>query len=95
VIAAGQQALGAQVQAVLSGVPARELMSTPVVSIPAQTSAARAAADFFVPYRYSSFPVVDHQGRAVGLVSLAQIEALTPSSASSGGSASWPTAARR
>ena len=47
VTAAGAQAMGAQVQAALSGVHARELMSTPAVSIPAEASAERAAQDFF------------------------------------------------
>jgi Zn-dependent protease/predicted transcriptional regulator len=77
VMAAGAQAVGAQVQAALSGVHARELMSTPVVSIPERTSVAGAAADYFQPYRYTSFPVVDEQSRAIGLVSVAQIEART------------------
>jgi Zn-dependent protease/predicted transcriptional regulator len=77
VMAAGAQAVGAQVQAALSGVHASELMSAPVVSIPERTPAAQAGADWFLPYRYTSFPVVDEQGRAVGLVSVKQIEALT------------------
>lgn len=77
VMAAGQQAMGAQVQAALSGVHARELMSAPVVSIPERTSATQALTDWFVPYRYTSFPVVDDDGRAIGLVSLPQIERLT------------------
>jgi Zn-dependent protease/predicted transcriptional regulator len=77
VMAAGAQAAGAQVQAAFSGVHARELMSTPVVSIPERTSAAQASADYFLPYRYTSFPVVDEQGRATGLVSVTQIEKLT------------------
>jgi Zn-dependent protease/predicted transcriptional regulator len=76
VIAARQQASGAQVQAALSGVHASELMSAPVVSIPERTSAAHAGTDYFQPYRYASFPVVDEQGRAVGLVSVKQIETL-------------------
>jgi Zn-dependent protease/CBS domain-containing protein len=78
VVAAGAQAAGAQVRAVFSGVPARELMSAPVVSIPEQVSAARAGVDFFLARRYTAFPVVDERGRALGLVSLVQIEALTP-----------------
>lgn len=77
VMAAGAQAAGSQVQAVFSGVHAGELMSTPVVSIPERTSAAQAGASWFVPYRYTAFPVVDELGRAIGLVSLAQIEALS------------------
>jgi Zn-dependent protease/predicted transcriptional regulator len=76
-MAAGSQAVGAQVQAALSGVHASELMSTPVVSIPERTSALQAGTEYFVPYRYTSFPVVDERGRAIGLVSVAQIDALT------------------
>jgi len=76
VMAAGQQAMGAQAQAALSGVHASELMSTPVVSIPERTSATQASADWFVPYRYTSFPVVDEQGRAIGLASVTQMQAL-------------------
>jgi predicted transcriptional regulator len=57
-------------------VHARELMSAPVVSIPERTSTAQAGADYFLPYRYTSFPVVDEQGRAIGLVSVTQIETL-------------------
>ncbi len=78
VSAAGAEVRGAEVRAVLSGVRVRELMSAPVVSIPAEVSVARAGTDFFLPHRYSSFPVVDDRGRALGLVSLAQIEALAP-----------------
>jgi len=76
VMAAGAQAMGAQVQAALSGIHASELMSTPVVSIPERTSAAQASAEWFVPYRYTSFPVVDEQGRAIGLASVTQMQAL-------------------
>ena len=77
-MAAGQQAAGAQVQAALSGVHASDLMSSPVVSIPERTSVAQAVSDYFLPYRYTSFPVVDGQGRMRGLVSVKQIELLTP-----------------
>jgi Zn-dependent protease len=80
VMAAGAQAVGAQVQAALSGVHASELMSAPVVSIPQRTSTAQAGTDYFLPYRYTSFPVVDEQGQAIGLVNVAQIEALAPQS---------------
>jgi Zn-dependent protease/predicted transcriptional regulator len=76
-MAAGQQAAGAQVQAALSGVHASDLMSTPVVSIPERTSTAQAVSDYFLPYRYTSFPVIDVQGRVRGLVSVKQIESLT------------------
>jgi len=77
VMAAGAQAVGAQVQAALSGVHASELMSTPVVSIPERTPAAEAGMEYFLPYRYTSFPVVDEHDRAIGLVSVEQVERLT------------------
>ncbi len=76
VIAAGQQAMGAEVQAALSGVHAADLMSSPVVSIPERTSVAEAGTDYFLPHRYTSFPVVDERGLAIGLVSVTQLEAL-------------------
>ena len=77
VTASGQQAQGAQVQAAFADIKASELMSSPVVSIPASATAEQAAADYFLPYRYTSFPVIDAQGRVLGLVDLTQIEALT------------------
>ncbi len=76
VTAAGAEATGVRVRAVLSGVLVRDLMSAPVLSIPADVSVARAATDFFLTSRYTSFPVVDERGRALGLVSLSQIQGL-------------------
>jgi Zn-dependent protease/CBS domain-containing protein len=77
VMAAGSQAVGAQIQVALSGVHASELMSAPVVSIPERTSALQATTDYFVPYRYTSFPVVDDRGRATGLLSIGLVDRLT------------------
>jgi len=77
VTAAGAQAMSAQVQAALSGVLVRELMSSPVISIPAEMSVEQAGRDFFLAHRYSSFPVIDQRGRALGLLTLGQIEALS------------------
>jgi Zn-dependent protease/predicted transcriptional regulator len=76
VMAASAQATSAQVHAALSGVRASELMSAPAVSIPAHIPVGHAARVYFRPYRYTTFPVVDELGRAVGLVSIAQVEAL-------------------
>ncbi len=74
VMAAGQQAAGAELQAALSGVRARELMSSPVVSIPGDTPLAETARDYFMAYRYASFPVVDELGRALGLLTLTRMQ---------------------
>jgi len=76
--AAGAQAMSAQVRAVFSGVDARRLMSTPLVTIPAEISVEQAGSDYFVPYRYTAFPAVDIQGRLVGLVTVAQVQAIPP-----------------
>jgi Zn-dependent protease len=76
VTAASAEAMGAQVQAALSGVLVRDLMSAPVVSIPADIPIARAVDDFFMVHRYKSFPVVDQTGRALGLLSAARVQAL-------------------
>ncbi|MGP0103146.1 MAG: site-2 protease family protein [Solirubrobacteraceae bacterium] len=78
VSAAGAEVRGAEVRAVLSGVRVRELMSAPVDSIPAEVSVARAGTSFSLQHRYSSVPAAHARGRALGLVSLAQIEALAP-----------------
>jgi Zn-dependent protease/predicted transcriptional regulator len=75
-VASRQQAVGAQVQAAFSGVSASELMSTPVMSIPEDISAAQASTAYFKPYRYTAFPVINEQGQAVGLLSVTQIQAL-------------------
>ena len=74
VSAAGQQAMGARVKAALSGVRAEQLMSSPSISIPATTSVAQAATDYFMRYRRTAFPVIDANGRAIGMVSVAQLE---------------------
>lgn len=76
-VAAGAQATGAQVQVALSGVLARDLMSAPVVSIPGELTAAQAGRDYFLPYRYTSFPVLDDDGHVLGIVSVQRLEALS------------------
>jgi CBS domain-containing protein len=78
IAAARAEVTGAQIHDVLSGVRARDLMSTPALSIPEHLTAAEAASEFFLVHRYTSFPVVDESGRALGLVSITQIEGLTP-----------------
>jgi Zn-dependent protease/predicted transcriptional regulator len=76
--AAGAQAMNAQVRAVLSGVNARRLMSTPLVTVPSEISLEQAGSDYFMPYRYTAFPAVDARGRLVGVLTLGQVEAVPP-----------------
>jgi Zn-dependent protease/predicted transcriptional regulator len=74
VFAAGAQAMGSKVQAALSGVSAAQLMSSPVVSIAQSTPIGEATHDYFLPYRYTAFPVVDGEGRVTGMVTLAAVQ---------------------
>ena len=78
VAAAGAQAVGAQVQATFSGVHAREVMSTPVVSIPLDATLAQAGSQYFVPYLYTAFPVVDAAGRFDGVIAVSRVNAVPP-----------------
>jgi Zn-dependent protease len=78
VAAAGAQAVSAQVQATFSGVNARELMSAPVVSVPAELSLDRAGSDYFLPYRYTAFPVVDAAGHFSGVIAVDRVERVPP-----------------
>jgi Zn-dependent protease len=76
VAAAGAQAMNAQVRAVFSGVNARALMSTPVITLPADISVEQAVGDYFMPYRYTAFPAVDVEGRLLGLLTMQAAEAV-------------------
>ena len=78
VTAAGAEARGAQASAALSRIGVRELMSAPVMSIPGQMPVAQAAAEFFLPYRFTAFPVLGRDGAALGLLTRADVQALTP-----------------
>jgi Zn-dependent protease/predicted transcriptional regulator len=76
VAAAGAQAMGAEVRAALSGVKARELMSSPVLAIPAGLTVEQAVADYFAVYRYTAFPAVDRAGRPIGVIGLHTVQAM-------------------
>ena len=78
VIAADQQAMGAEIRAAFSGVKAADLMSTPLVAIPAGLSVNRATTEYFARYRYTAFPVVDAQQQLLGIVTIDRVEALAP-----------------
>jgi Zn-dependent protease/predicted transcriptional regulator len=74
--AASAQAVGAQVQATFSGVHAREVMSHPVVSIPRDATLAQAGSQFFVPYLYTAFPVIDAAGHFEGVIAVSRVDAV-------------------
>jgi Zn-dependent protease/CBS domain-containing protein len=71
-----------QVLATFTGVRPRDLMSHPAVTIPSGSTLAEAER-YFARYRYTAFPITDSAGRAVGLLSIDQLER-TPRSR-------WPT----
>jgi Zn-dependent protease/predicted transcriptional regulator len=65
----------------LATVPVRDLMVRTVTSIPAQCSLDEAVTQYFQPYGYGSFPVVDG-GQLVGLITVDEIQTVP--------SAMWP-----
>jgi CBS domain-containing protein len=65
----------------LAMVPVRDLMVRTVTSIPAQCSLDEAVTQYFQPYGYGSFPVVD-DGQLVGLITVDEIQTVP--------SAMWP-----
>ena len=60
----------------LAGVSVTDLMSHPAVCVPADLSPAAAAEQYFARYRYTAFPVIDGDGRVVGLLRLDALEHL-------------------
>lgn len=73
VVAANAERLQEQVVTTFTGVHAEELMSQPVISIPSESTLAQAE-QYFARYRYTAFPVRAAGGRAVGMLSIDQLE---------------------
>lgn len=78
VFAASAQEAASEAKAVVAGLSADELMSTPVVALPAGIPVTQAVTDYCARYRYSAFPAVDDDGRLVGLVTLDAIGRVPP-----------------
>ncbi|MGO9754856.1 MAG: site-2 protease family protein [Solirubrobacteraceae bacterium] len=73
VMAAGAEEAQEQVLAAFSGVSVRELMSAPAITIAADTTLGEAQR-LFEQYRYTSFPVTETGGRAIGLLTIDKLE---------------------
>jgi Zn-dependent protease/predicted transcriptional regulator len=73
VAAANAERLQQEVLTEFTGVLARDLMSHPAVSISEDATLVQAQ-DQFARYRYTAFPVIDRDGRAVGVLSIKQLE---------------------
>jgi Zn-dependent protease len=77
IVAARAEEGGLRVRTAFSGREAGRLMSYPAVAIPADLSLERAVAEYFVPYRYTAFPVIDDD-RAIGLIDVGTVERVPP-----------------
>jgi hypothetical protein len=82
VTAASAERVQGQVLATFTGVRARDLMSRPAVTIPSGITLAEAQR-YFARYRYTAFPITDSASRAVGVLSIDQLERMPCSR--------WPT----
>jgi Zn-dependent protease len=75
----GQSARGALAQSALTqrieGVRVVDIMDTQPVAIPAQTPVTLALDEYFLRYRWSWFPVVDEDGRFVGIARQERVQA--------------------
>ncbi len=73
VIAANAERIQEQVMTTFTGVCAGELMSLPAISIPGELDLEQAE-QYFARYHYTAFPVTDATGRALGMLSIDQLE---------------------
>ena len=73
VSASGSQALHAEVVEVFAGMPAADLMTTPVVAVSAGATVADAIDEVILQQPHPAFPVTD-AGRAVGMLTVEAVE---------------------
>ena len=73
VAAANVERLQQEVLTAFTGMLARDLMSHPAVSI-SEDAPPVEAQEQFARYRYTAFPVIDREGRAVGVLSIERLE---------------------
>jgi Zn-dependent protease/CBS domain-containing protein len=72
--AAGAEEQHARLQASLSGVRVRDVMSPDPLSVPGDLSIDRFLEDYVLRNRFSTFPLVENGGRPVGLVTLNRVK---------------------
>jgi CBS domain-containing protein len=73
VVAANAERLQEQVITTLTGVHAEALMSQPAISMPSEATLEQAH-QYFARYRHTAFPITAADGRAVGILSIGQLE---------------------
>ncbi|MGZ4505683.1 MAG: site-2 protease family protein [Blastococcus sp.] len=76
---AGMEERSARLGAALAGVRVADVMTRFPETVPAATSVAELVDRYLFSHRHTSFPVVDRDGRPVGLVTLARIKAVPAS----------------
>ena len=76
IVAAGAEAQASALQALFAGVRVAELMSRPAVTIPGDLSVADAVVGRVLPALYTSYPVEDAAGCAIGIVRLEALRAI-------------------
>lgn len=73
IVAAKAEEGGLRIRTAFEGREAGRFMSFPAIAAPGAISVADAVEDFFVRYRYTSFPVIEG-GRPVGLIDIERVE---------------------
>jgi Zn-dependent protease/CBS domain-containing protein len=68
----------ARMSSTLAGVTVGEVMSPDPVTVPSGTTVDQFIDEYVFAHNFSTFPVVDDSGRAVGLVALRDIKAMPP-----------------
>jgi Zn-dependent protease/CBS domain-containing protein len=76
IVASGAEAQASRVAHALGGRTAADLMSAPAVSLPATLTVAEAVETGFAHHLFSAFPVIDGEGRAIGIVTMGDVRAL-------------------
>ena len=74
--AAGAEAQHAVLRSRFGEEPVDELYSAPVISIPGDLTVAEAVPAYFVRHRHPAYPVLDADGRVIGLVTAAAVRRL-------------------
>ena len=72
---ARQNELQESIRSMFTDLTAADVMSSPVITIPADTTVADAVRDYFVPHNLTTFPVVD-DGEVLGLLTVPAVRAV-------------------
>jgi CBS domain-containing protein len=73
-----REAFAALEHRILAGLQARQLMASPVVTVPGDASVEQLLHDYVLGHHHSAFPVVDATGQLLGLVTLDGVRSVAP-----------------